>query len=136
MMARAALDSDVVRRAGARRHYKELYVGVPLAGGSGDGVLEGFVDLVVEEDDGLVVVDYKTDRVEAGTSSAVLAASHRAQVAAYADALERATGRVVQRCVLLFLAGGADGARPEVLEGPGLDEARRAAMVTAAGAAG
>jgi hypothetical protein len=26
------------------------------------GVLEGFVDLVYEDDDGLVIVDYKTDR--------------------------------------------------------------------------
>lgn len=131
IMARAALGSEAVRRAATRRHYKELYVGVPLAGRSADGVLEGFVDLVVEEDDGLVVVDYKTDRVDAGASPAVLAARHHAQVAAYAEALEVATGRAVTRCVLLFLGTGADAAA-EVLEGPALGAARSAARRGAA----
>src|SRR5439155_5832129 len=53
-LARSALGSDLVRRAATRPHWREVYVGCPM----GDGVLEGFVDLLYRDDDGLVVVDY------------------------------------------------------------------------------
>ncbi|MFK5634041.1 UvrD-helicase domain-containing protein [Ornithinimicrobium sp. LYQ103] len=60
-VASSFLQSDVVRRASEREHWRESYV----ATAQGDGtVLEGFVDLLYREDDGrLVVVDYKTDDV-------------------------------------------------------------------------
>ena len=32
-----------------------------MAGPVGDGIVEGFIDLLFEEDDGYVIVDYKTD---------------------------------------------------------------------------
>ena len=32
-----------------------------MAGPGGDGIVEGFIDLLFEEEDGLVIVDYKTD---------------------------------------------------------------------------
>lgn len=51
-LCRSALDSDLVRRASARPHWREVYVGVP----SGEGVLAGYVDLLYRDDDGLVVV--------------------------------------------------------------------------------
>ena len=54
---RTALTSDAVRLAVANTHYKELYVAAPL----GDRVIEGYIDLLIETPDGLVVVDYKTD---------------------------------------------------------------------------
>src|SRR5205823_6362659 len=58
-LAQSALASNVVRRAQARPFWRETYVAVPL-----DGItLEGYVDLVYRDDDGLVVVDYKTDAV-------------------------------------------------------------------------
>jgi ATP-dependent exoDNAse (exonuclease V) beta subunit len=41
-LCRSALESDVVRRAGQCRHFREVYVGVP----DGDRVLEGFIDLL------------------------------------------------------------------------------------------
>ncbi len=56
-LARSALASGLVRRAADRPHWRKVYVGCPF----GDGVLEGFVDLMYRDDDGLVVVDYKTD---------------------------------------------------------------------------
>ena len=60
-LARAALDSDVVRGGGgALALLRVLYVGAPV----GDRTLEGVVDLLFEGDAGLEVVDYKTDRVE------------------------------------------------------------------------
>jgi ATP-dependent helicase/nuclease subunit A len=102
-LARGALDSDIVRRAASRRYWKETYVGTTV----GDRVLEGFIDLVYEDDDGLVVVDYKTDAVP----SAALdrrTAFYRPQLAAYVAGLTAATSRPVVRAVLLFLyPGGA-----------------------------
>ena len=62
-LARAALACPTVQRAAARSHWRETYVAVPF-----DGItLEGYVDLVFRDDDGLVVVDYKTDAVDAET---------------------------------------------------------------------
>ena len=58
-LARSALGSEVVKRAAARDHWRESYVGMVRPDGT---VLEGFVDLIYREDDGsLVIVDYKTD---------------------------------------------------------------------------
>ncbi len=95
-----ALAMDVVQRAASRRHWKETYVGALRD----DGVLvEGFIDLIYEEDDGsLVVVDYKADAVPAAAVTA--RAQHYApQVDAYLDAVERATGRQAGRAVLAFV---------------------------------
>jgi ATP-dependent exoDNAse (exonuclease V) beta subunit len=125
-MVERALRSDAVRRAAGTRHYKELYVAMPL--GEGEGVFEGFVDLVVDEPDGLVVVDYKTDRVS-GVMAADVAGRHRLQVAAYANALEAATGRPVSRCVLVFVAD--DELAEDVLQGEELARARLDAAATA-----
>jgi ATP-dependent helicase/nuclease subunit A len=73
----------------------------------GEGVLEGYVDLLYRDDDGLVVVDYKTDawRTEADLDAKV--ARYRVQLDAYAGAVAEATGEPVARSQLLFLA--ADG---------------------------
>ena len=61
-LAQVAVESDVVRRAVASgRLWREVPVAVPLD----DGVLEGFIDLLFEEDGCLVIVDYKTDTLEA-----------------------------------------------------------------------
>ncbi|MBW3615585.1 MAG: PD-(D/E)XK nuclease family protein, partial [Actinobacteria bacterium] len=56
-LCRSALASDIVKRAAECPHWREVYVGVPY----GDGVLEGYIDLLYRDDNGLVVVDYKTD---------------------------------------------------------------------------
>src|SRR5262249_5136955 len=58
-LVRAAIGSATVRTASARAHWRETYVAVPIGGLT----LEGYVDLVYRDDDGLVVVDYKTDAV-------------------------------------------------------------------------
>jgi ATP-dependent exoDNAse (exonuclease V) beta subunit len=99
-LVRTALGSDVVVAAAAGRHWRELYVGVPV----GDRVLEGFIDLLVEEGDGLAVVDYKTDQVSTDEELEDALARYRLQGAAYALAVERALGRPVKRCTFLFLS--------------------------------
>ena len=84
-LVQSALDSDVVKRAAAREHWRETYVGTV----QGDGtVLEGFVDLIYREDDGsLVVVDYKTDAIPAA-ALASRAQFYAPQMGAYLHALQ------------------------------------------------
>jgi hypothetical protein len=112
-LAHAAVASPTVVRAAARAHWRETYVAVPV----GDITLEGYIDLVFRDDDGLVVVDYKTDAVTADDLAARLG-HYRVQVAAYALALAAATGEPVARCVLTFLA--PDGAQEVEFRGPDL----------------
>ncbi len=103
-MVRGALASDLIRQAVAGgRFWRELYVGAPLTDRPDGPVLEGFVDLLVDTPDGLVVVDYKTDSVAGDEDLDRAADRYRLQGATYALALERALGTTVARCVFLFL---------------------------------
>ncbi len=113
------------------RHWRELTVSMSWPSGTFDGV----IDLVVETDDGLVVVDYKTDHLQADGLEVDLEAKvarYRHQVAAYALAVERLLpGRAVVEGRLLFLAEGGvydravlnlSQAKAEVATLIGLDE--------------
>jgi len=95
---RVALASDAVALAVAHRHHKELYVAAPV----GDRVIEGYVDLLVETPEGLVVVDYKTDSARTEAEIDAKLAAYELQGAAYAVALEVATGRPVVDCRFVF----------------------------------
>ena len=99
-LCRAALGSDVVQRAAQCKHWREVYVGVPY----GDGVLEGFIDLLYEDDDGLVIVDYKTDSWGSSSDLDVKIDRYRIQLQAYANAVRDAVRRDVARALLLFLS--------------------------------
>jgi len=96
-MARSALAAPAVRAAAAGRHWREVHVGTPLGG----AVVEGYIDLLAEEEGELVVVDYKTDAL-AGRTPVGATARYRAQAATYALALEATTGRRVRRCVFVL----------------------------------
>ena len=60
-------------------------------------VLQGAVDLAFEEAGGLVIVDFKTDRVK---DPAVLWEHYRGQLSLYREELARCTGKRIQECVL------------------------------------
>ncbi len=60
-------------------------------------VVQGIADAVFEENGELVIVDYKTDRVDHGH---VLAERYRAQLNIYKDALARALQRPVKACLI------------------------------------
>jgi len=112
-LARAALHSDVVRRAADHgRLWREVYVGAPVGG----RLVEGIVDLLIDEGDGLHVVDYKTDLLPDDQAIDLAVERHRHQVATYALLVGTATGRPVTGCTLLFLRAGhrpdGDGGRP------------------------
>ena len=98
-LTRVAVESDIVKRAvTSGRLWREVPFGVPV----GDGALEGFVDLLFEEDDGLVIVDYKTDSVEPEDVEDA-ANRYSLQAGSYALVAQRATRKPVKEIVFLFL---------------------------------
>ena len=99
-LARRALDSSLVKRAlESGRWWRET----PVAGPVGDGIVDGFIDLLFEEDDGLVIVDYKTDALPSDDEIERAMSRYRLQGGGYALALSKATGAHVKEAAFLFL---------------------------------
>ena len=104
-LARTALESEIVKQAvSTGAYHREVYVGAP----EGTLLLEGFIDLVFEVDEGLIIVDYKTDGVETPEEIARSMDRYRLQGASYALALEGAAGKPVAKVVFLFLHTGSE----------------------------
>ena len=101
---RTAVASPLVADAATKgRSWREAYV-VAQDGEPGQGrYVEGYIDLLVEDEDGLRVVDYKTDRVTTDAEMAAKADHYRPQLAAYAAALNQVPGIDVHRGTLLFV---------------------------------
>jgi ATP-dependent exoDNAse (exonuclease V) beta subunit len=111
-LVRSVLRAPIVRRAAEQRSWRE----VPVAAVVEHTTIEGFIDLLVEDGDDLIVVDYKTDtaRTQAELDAAV--ARYEPQAAAYALALEQVLGRVVSRCVFVFARPKGDAVEREVTD--------------------
>ncbi len=107
-LASSALTSATVTRAAVHPHWRETYVGTTVS----DTVLEGVVDLLYRDDDGLVVVDYKTDAIPAGALAA-RRDYYRPQLIAYADMLSTA-GPQVASAALLFLTPAGEAVSADV----------------------
>ena len=105
-MVDACLASSVASRA---RAATGLWREVPYTLRVDDGYATGRIDLVFREDDGLVVVDWKSDTIGPGQADAA-AAAHRPQAEAYVRALEQATGMRVKEVVFVFARAGAERA--------------------------
>jgi ATP-dependent helicase/nuclease subunit A len=100
---------DVVARAQiARRASRE----VPFALVQDGVTLEGFVDLVLETDDGLEVVDWKTDSVPAAAVSRRLE-DYRLQAGLYVLGLEAATDKSVRHVTYVFVDPGVEASPGE-----------------------
>jgi ATP-dependent helicase/nuclease subunit A len=100
--AAQALALPVMERARrAARSWREL----PLWFAEGGELVHGFVDVVFEEDGGLVVVDYKTDHI-AAEQARLQAAHHAPQLQLYGRGLAQATGLPVRERVVLFTTLG------------------------------
>ena len=74
-----------MQEAARSPHHREVYVAAPI----GSSVVEGYVDLLYERGDGIVVVDYKTDDVTSPAEATRKAQRYRYQGAAYAVAAAR-----------------------------------------------
>lgn len=66
-------------------------------------LLQGVVDCAVVDDDGVIVIDFKTDFVTEETIEPI-ASGYRSQVKAYADALSRIFCKPVKQAVLYFFS--------------------------------
>lgn len=66
--------------------------------------VHGIIDLFFKEGDKLVVVDYKTDRVNKNTAE--LAEKYRVQLELYSEALEKNTGKKVDECIIYSIDKG------------------------------
>ncbi len=130
-LVRSAFASDSVDLA--RRHpaHRELYVAAPLGSGADAVTVEGYIDLLIEGPDGLIIVDYKTDSVSSDAEVAAKAASYELQGAAYAVALEISTGRHVADCRFVFC--NTAGAKEHAVADLDSAKARVRAAVASAG---
>jgi hypothetical protein len=99
--------------------YRELPIGALLNG----AVVSGAVDLLYRDGDEWVIVDYKTDR---GADAGVLLERYTPQGAAYAVAVEAATGRVVREVVFVAAAAAEDLVVTVAVDDDVRDLARRA----------
>lgn len=119
----SALMAPIVAACKQYRHWKELFVATPV----GSVTIEGYVDLLVETPEGLVVVDYKTDSVADRRGVEAKLAHYRLQGAAYAVAVANATGRAVIDVQFVFCRPG----EPIVASIPDLDAAREEVIAVA-----
>lgn len=93
--------AERMRRAARedKLHREQPFVlGVPVQGGAEEDIMlvQGIIDLYFEEDDGLVLVDYKTD----AANSSELLKRYRVQLEYYTKALEQITGMKVKETLI------------------------------------
>ena len=105
------LAEDIRRGENVRREYRfTLLMDArnydPAARGEDTILLQGVVDCCFETEQGITVVDFKTDRVRAPEEVAERAAHYRSQLEAYSLALEQVLEKSVVRRVLYFLNAG------------------------------
>ncbi|MCD8326307.1 MAG: UvrD-helicase domain-containing protein [Lachnospiraceae bacterium] len=85
-------------RAGTLRKEQSFFLGVPAGEMDGELLLiQGIIDAFFEEEDGVVLLDYKTDRVRDGLE---LADKYHTQMQYYTRAIEQALGKRVKEIIL------------------------------------
>ena len=67
--------------------------------------MQGIIDVYFEEPDGLVVLDYKTDKIKTGDE---LKEKYHAQLDYYAQALERLTEKPVKEKIIYSFTLGEE----------------------------
>lgn len=104
-LARNALAAEVVRRAAASgKYYREVFISAPFEG----RLVEGYIDLLFEEDDGFVIADYKTDVIAEDDELPQHYDKYKLQAGIYAFALSEVTAKPVKQVVLVFLRSGKE----------------------------
>ena len=102
MRVKSAVDAGMARR-------EQPFVFRPLNGSAGGQLVQGVIDLYFEEEDQLVIVDYKTDRVKAGkTGESILKERYSVQLDYYAMALEQLTGKKVKEKIIYSFGLGRE----------------------------
>lgn len=76
----------------------EEFVGEDLS--QAETVLQGAVDCIIEEEDGLIIVDYKTDK---NTTPEKLISAHGSQLLLYKEAAQKIFEKPIKACVIYSL---------------------------------
>ena len=101
---RALRSPAVVTGLKAPQLWSEIPVAATIDTPRGPVVMEGIIDLLYRDHDGqLVILDYKSDRVDSNAAVELKLDHYRMQGAAYAAAVERATGDSVKAVQFLFV---------------------------------
>jgi ATP-dependent helicase/nuclease subunit A len=84
-------------------YYPLACPGIPAGDDPSDRIMvRGRLDLLIEDHDGMIIIDFKTDRLTPETLDA-RADFYRPQLLAYSDAITNITGRRVKSALLVFL---------------------------------
>lgn len=109
--------STVAKRMGEAEHKKRVWkeqpfvIGLPAVKVKEEWdsqeliLVQGIIDAYFEEEDGIVLLDYKTDRV---SSAKRLADLYREQLKYYAMAIEQMTGKKVKEQILYWVTKGVE----------------------------
>ena len=71
-------------------------------------LVQGVIDMYIEDEDGIILVDYKTDYVKKTGGEKVLTDRYGQQLSYYAKALEKATGKPVKERIIYSFALGRE----------------------------
>jgi len=89
------ISSDVAARMAQADKRGDLYKEKPFVMDYEGVLVQGIIDVYFEEEDKIILVDYKTDRVREGEED-ILIRRYRAQMESYQQALEKITGKCVK----------------------------------------
>jgi ATP-dependent exoDNAse (exonuclease V) beta subunit len=119
-LVRNGLESAAVKRAVASGNYRrEVFVSTSVEG----RLLEGIMDIIFEEEGGLIIADYKTDAIDNEEEVQKKKEIYELQAGLYALMAEQATGSKVQGVVMLFLRTKREEAIEDIE--PLIQEARK-----------
>lgn len=99
---------SLAQKEGRLKKEQQFVIGIPARemdlGDSDELILvQGIIDAYMEEEDGLVLVDYKTDRIREGEEE-ILKNRYQVQLNYYTRALEQMTGKKVKEAVIYSLS--------------------------------
>ncbi len=97
---------------GSLHREQQFMVGIPardmeIAQSDELVLVQGMIDAWIEEEDGLVLIDYKTDQIEKGKEP-ILVFRYRTQMEYYKRSLEQITGKQVKEQIIYSFALGTE----------------------------
>jgi ATP-dependent helicase/nuclease subunit A len=98
-MVREALNSPLLQRVIKSGNYQKE---VPFTYKGNGTIFEGVMDVVFKEEDGLVVLDFKTDLVKKDELNSKVE-HYKPQVRVYLDAIKTIFGKPPKEVILFFL---------------------------------
>ena len=98
-MVREALNSSLLQRVIRLGNYQKE---VPFTYKHNGTIFEGVMDVVFEEEDGLVVLDFKTDLAEKDNINSKIE-HYKPQAKVYSDAIRTIFGKPPKEVILFFL---------------------------------